>query len=465
MKTDGEDSRRLSAERRLEAEKGVFANEFRSLLKKKGISGEAVQYYENWLAEWGAFLREEDDKKRNEVLAAWLKELMIKSNLRSYQIRQAIRAVRWAHGDILKEKWVRRISWLQIDAALSLREDDVVEVDRRSQEMYEARLRLKDFGPKGQEILMRTFMALRGRNYAYRTETTYLGWGERFIARVEKLGVQATLEQGQLFLESLALEDNVAPTTQKLALSALSFLFREGLGMDDPKFGTFALAAPKRRMPVVLSKDEVRRLLGEMEGTWGLLAELLYGSGMRLMEAIRLRVKDIDFELGMIVVRQGKGRKDRRTTLPRSLEVRLRSHLKEVERLYQEDRRDDLAGVWLPHAGEQKAAIWGKEWNWFWLFPSLRRSVDPRGGFVRRHHVNEVGLQKAVKAAALRAGIAKRVTCHTLRHSFATHLLESGRDIRSVQELLGHEDVRTTEIYTHVLNRPGDVLGSPLDDL
>lgn len=465
MKTDGEESGKVNRRSGLRTTKGVFAKKFRALLEKRGISEGAIAYYEDWLAEWGDFLRKADDGRRSYVLAQWFEGLMGNEGLKSYQIRQAVRSVRWAHGEILREKWVGRVAWDDYETAVRLREDDVVEVDRRSQEMYEARLRLKDFGPKGQEILMRTFMALRGRNYAYRTETTYLGWGERFIARVEKLGVQATLEQGQLFLESLALEDNVAPTTQKLALSALSFLFREGLGMDDPKFGTFALAAPKRRMPVVLSKDEVRRLLGEMEGTWGLLAELLYGSGMRLMEGIRLRVKDIDFELGMIVVRQGKGRKDRRTTLPRSLEVRLRSHLKEVERLYQEDRRDDLAGVWLPHAGEQKAAIWGKEWNWFWLFPSLRRSVDPRGGFVRRHHVNEVGLQKAVKAAALRAGIAKRVTCHTLRHSFATHLLESGRDIRSVQELLGHEDVRTTEIYTHVLNRPGDVLGSPLDDL
>ncbi|MGJ8725020.1 MAG: integron integrase [Roseibacillus sp.] len=385
--------------------------------------------------------------------------------LESYQIHQAIRAVRWAHGEILGETWAKEMDWLMIEGSLGLRDENSSEADRWSLEGYEARLRLKGLGDRSVEILMRAFGALRGRNYAYRTETTYLSWGERFMEQVEGRGVGPTLEQGQLFLEALALERKVAPSTQKLALSALSFLFREGLGMDDPKFGTFALAKGKRRIPVVLSTDEVRRLLGETDGTWGLLAELLYGSGLRLMEGIRLRVKDIDFDLGMIVVREGKGRKDRRTALPKSLEGRLREHLEGIRELYDEDRRDDLAGVWLPHAAERKAPIWAKEWGWFWLFPSQRRSVDPRGGAVRRHHVNEVGLQKTVKAAAMRAGIVKKVSCHTLRHSFATHLLESGRDIRTVQELLGHEDVRTTEIYTHVLNRPGDVMGSPLDDL
>ena len=191
----------------------------------------------------------------------------------------------------------------------------------------------------------------------------------------------------------------------------------------------------------------------------------MYGAGLRLMECVRLRVKDLDFENGLVMVRDGKGRKDRRTPLPRKLEGKLREELERGRILHEEDRANNLAGVWMPGAFERKAPNAGEEWTWFWVFAAQRLSVDPRAQMARRHHVHENGVQKALKKAVGEAGIAKRVTCHTLRHSFATHLLESGRDIRTVQELLGHEDVRTTEIYTHVLNRPGDALGSPLDEL
>ena len=329
----------------------------------------------------------------------------------------------------------------------------------------EEKFRRKGFSEVRVGVLSKVLQALRGRNYSFRTEDTYMGWCVRFLGHEARAASLPTLEEGQLFLEGLALEGGVAPATQKQALSSLVFLFREGLGFDEPKFGGFKLAAEKRKVPVVLSRKELNALFREMEGMWHLMAELLYGSGMRLMEAVRLRVKDVDFENGMIVVREGKGRKDRRVPLPNILEGRLREQLEVGRLLFEKDRAEEIAGVWMPNALERKAPAWGKEWAWFWVFPSQRLSVDPRSNQTRRHHVNENGLQKAIKKAAEQAHLSKKVSCHTLRHSFATHLLESGRDIRTVQELLGHEDVRTTEIYTHALNRPGDALLSPLDSL
>lgn len=451
--------------RRKPISKKDFSREFKNFAMARGASKDSLPFYETWLRKWGRVLREDESgRNRTEIFENWILGLAKDERFEEFQIRQGVRAMRWAHGELLREKWALEFDWMGLEAELMLVMNRGKIVDRVSQENYETRLRAKGLRAPQIEILVRVLLALRGRNYAIRTEETYLRWAERFLLQVKGSGLPTT-EHGQLFLEGLALEGEVAPATQRLALSALVFLFREGLGMDQPMFGSFEVAAPKKRVPVVLSKNEVRALIDELEGTWGLMAELMYGSGLRLMEAVRLRVKDIDFDLGMIMVRQGKGRKDRRTPLPKSLEKRLRAHLREIQVLYEKDRKDSVAGVWMPHALDRKAPNWGKEWSWFWVFAAQKRSVDPRGQKVRRHHVNENGLQKAVKAASLRAGMTKKVSCHTLRHSFATHLLESGRDIRTVQELLGHEDVRTTEIYTHVLNRPGDVMESPLDDL
>ena len=352
--------------------KEEFGIRFRNLLNEKGVSVTAAPFYEFFLQKWGVYLRAHPEELREKLLKDWLKKLNDNSQLESYQIHQAIRAVRWAHGGILQEGWVKHVDWLEFEGFLVLREEGSGEVDQLNLQEYQTRLQSKGFKDDSAEILMRAFVALRGRNYAYRTETTYLAWAERFMSHVKSSGMRPSLEQAQLYLEGLALEGNVAPSTQKLALSALTFLFREGLGMDEPKFGTFALAKPKRRIPVVLSRDEVRSLLREMEGTWGLLSELLYGSGLRLMEGIRLRVKDIDFDLGMIVVRQGKGKKDRRTALPKSAEGRLRAHIESIRVLYDEDRRNNVAGVWLPHAAERKAPCWAKEWGWFWVFASSK---------------------------------------------------------------------------------------------
>jgi len=308
---------------------------------------------------------------------------------------------------------------------------------------------------------------LRSRGYAYRTETSYLKWLARYVifhdgADPAMLGP----EQIQAFLGHLAIERRVAVSTQKQALNALVFFYRQVLGQENFDIGAFARASRPRRIPVVLSQAEVRRLLEAMpQGTWRLLAELLYGSGLRLMEAIRLRILDVDFDHRLLHIRQAKGNKDRVVPLPERLLAPLQERVDAVRLLHERDLAAGHGEVWLPTALARKYPNAPRELRWQYLFPASRLAPDPRSGRVFRHHVHESGLQKHVRRAAREAGIHKRVTCHTLRHSFATHLLASGTDIRTVQELLGHADVNTTMIYTHVLNRPGVAVTSPLDHL
>jgi integron integrase len=307
--------------------------------------------------------------------------------------------------------------------------------------------------------------ALRVRHYAMRTEESYLHWVGRFLDWLERGGGNLEVaEEGEVrgFLEELAVGRGVAAATQNQAFSALLFFFGEVVKRPLEKVD--ALRAKRTtRLPVVLSREEVRRLLGGLEGTMSLIGRLLYGTGMRMMEAIRLRVKDVDFDRHQVIVREGKGSKDRVVMLPETLREPLRDHLDRVRILFHEDRAAALPGVWLPGAYGVKDPKAGERWEWQWVFPSKSVGKDPRSGLRRRHHVHDNGVGKALGVAVRRAGIAKKITAHTLRHSFATHLLEGGADIRTVQELLGHSDVSTTMIYTHVLNRPGVSVRSPLD--
>ncbi len=266
------------------------------------------------------------------------------------------------------------------------------------------------------------------------------------------------------FLTDLAVNGKVAASTQNQAFSALLFLYKEVLQIElDGNIQASRAKAPQH-LPVVLSKAETRRLLAEMTGIHLLMAQILYGCGLRLMECVRLRIKDLDFELHQIVVRDGKGEKDRLTLLPESLTANLERHLRHVRLIYEDDLQDGFGNVYLPFALERKYPNAAHEWGWQWVFPASKRSVDPRSGIERRHHVDESGLQKAIRAAARKAGLVKPVGPHTLRHCFATHLLEAGYDIRTVQELLGHKDLSTTMIYTHVLNRGPQAVRSPLDE-
>ena len=315
------------------------------------------------------------------------------------------------------------------------------------------------------KLLDRVREAMRTAHYSLRTEEAYVGWIRRFILFHAK---RHPLEMGAVevgaFLSHLAIEGHVAAATQNQARNALLYLY--GKILDQPLPPVVGIAPAKRpaRLPVVLDRDEVRSVLAQLDGTRWLMASLLYGSGLRLMECLRLRVKDVEFGAGRLIVRDGKGQVDRVTVLPGLLRGPLQRQVERVDAIHRRDLADGFGRVYLPHALDRKYPAASRSIAWQYVFPGSRRGVDPRDGLVRRHHLAETALQKAVRGAVDRAGLAKPATCHTLRHSFATHLLADGADIRTIQELLGHKDVTTTMIYTHVLNRgPGVV--SPIDRL
>jgi len=307
---------------------------------------------------------------------------------------------------------------------------------------------------------------MRLRHLSPRTERAYLDWMRRFAAfhagrHPRDLGP----EHVTAFLSSLATTGRVAASTQNQALAALLFLYREVLGQDLPWLHDVVRAKTPVRLPVVLARDEVRAVLARLHGTPRLMAALLYGSGLRLLECCRLRVKDVDFARHQLAVRRGKGDKDRLTMLPAALERPLAAHLRAVKQQHDQDLADGAGWVELPGGLSRKLPNAGREWPWQWVFPATRTYVEPATRQRRRHHLHETVMQHAVRRAVLDAGLGKRATCHTFRHSFATHLLEDGSDIRTVQELLGHRDVATTMIYTHVLNRGPAGVKSPVDRL
>jgi len=308
--------------------------------------------------------------------------------------------------------------------------------------------------------------ALRARHYSRRTEQSYCQWVRRYI-HYHGLRHPAELAEPEInaFVTYLAVEERVSASTQTQALSAILFLYRHVLHREVGELSELIRPQTPKRLPVVLSREEVRALLARLEGQDLLIASLLYGAGLRLMECLRLRVLDLDMAHGELIVRSGKGDKDRVTTLPRALEPALREQLRHARAVHVADLSGGWGRVRLPDALARKYPRAPAEWRWQWVFPQQRRWIDRRTGEQGRHHVHPSVVQRAVKDAAERAGIAKHATCHTLRHSFATHLLESGYDIRTIQELLGHSDVKTTMIYTHVLNRGGQGVRSPLDAL
>ena len=306
--------------------------------------------------------------------------------------------------------------------------------------------------------------ALRVRHYSYRTEQAYLGWIRRYLGfHHERDPAKMGEDEINAFLTHLAIRGRVTPSTQNQALSALLFLYQRVLRKPLPRVEDVVRARRRQRLPVVLSRDEVRRVLGFMEGTPKLVAELLYGSGLRLLECLRLRVKDVDLALGQILVRDAKGGRDRITVLPRSLVPDLERQLRFVARSHDLDMASGNGSVEMPAALARKYPNACFELTWKYVFPASRRGQDPRTGVERRHHLHESVIQREMRQAVRKAGIRKHATPHTLRHSFATHLLESGYDIRTIQDLLGHKDVKTTMTYTHVLNRGGRGVVSPLD--
>jgi integron integrase len=315
-------------------------------------------------------------------------------------------------------------------------------------------------------LLDRVRNVIRCKHYSIRTEQTYVDWIKRYIYFHHK---QHPEEMGEehisAFLTHLAVDRKVAGSTQNQALCALVFLYCEVLKKEIGKFEDFIRAKRPQKLPVVFTRQEVKQVLLQLDGVRWLLGQLLYGAGLRVMECVRLRVKDVDFGYDQIVVRDGKGNKDRVTMLPAIIGQGLQRHLQKVKKIHKLDLKAGFGAVYLPYALERKYRNANRSWSWQYVFPAARRSIDPRSGIERRHHISENVPQRAVRKAIRNSGIAKAGSCHSLRHSFATHLLEAGYDIRTVQELLGHKDVSTTMIYTHVLNKGGKGVKSPGDTL
>ncbi len=319
--------------------------------------------------------------------------------------------------------------------------------------------------PKPKKLLDQVRDRIRLKGYSIRTEHTYVQWIRRYILFHNKQHPKDLNEQHIAeFLTHLAREQNVAPSTQNQALSALLFLYREVLHIEINADFNLLSANTTKNLPTVLTPAEAQKLIRLLTGEYQLIAKLLYGSGLRVMECVRLRVKDLDFEYRTITVRDGKGNKDRVTVMPESLIPDLKEHIERLRLQYKSDRARGSAGVSLPTRLDLKYPTYAREWPWYYLFPAHYFSTDPRNGKTLRHHLHPSAVQKAIRKVVKKAGFNKRITPHTLRHSFATHLLERGYDIRTVQELLGHKDVRTTMIYTHVLQRGGLAVRSPLDD-
>ncbi|WP_025322747.1 integron integrase [Deferrisoma camini] len=449
----------------------TFWKRYRNVLGNEGIRGKAADWCvrrAQHFVRYGTGGKIAD--RSPEDVRAYFSRYLTKPTLEAWQVGQWVDAVRLLY-TMLNTPWASGFEWERWKEPHLHFPDTIERYTRRGAlAVPESARRFRDT-PQGfgvvdrfPEAFRRLRRELRSRHYSIRTEDSYENWVRRFLTfsegtTLDELGAEKVRD----YLGYLAEVRKVSASTQTQALCALAFFFDKVLERPLGDLGDFSKARQRRRLPTVLSRSEVERLLAELSGTHALVAGLLYGSGLRLMEALRLRVKDLDFDRRQIVVRDGKGAKDRITVFPERYLEPFRAHLARARRLFEADRANRIPGVYIWPALARKYPSAGTEWPWQWVFPSSKLSTDPRSGIVRRHHIHEAGVQKAVRLAAKRAGIAKPVSPHTLRHSFATHMLEAGSDIRTVQELLGHADVSTTMIYTHVLNRPGLAVRSPAD--
>ncbi len=449
---------------------------FNDLLDKRHIKQSAKQYYAKHVESFKEFL---GDRSFSDVsdkdLTVFLDQAGRDTRMKDWQFRQMLDGLKMMLVDILELEWAKRFEWGRwTDASYTInfnhhtikREPipNELKVDNLGDDKSINRVETVEKNYPG--LIDKLVSSIRVRQMAMRTEISYSNWANRFLSGLNGKSLDSLGDEDvQEFLTSLVMSNNVSPATQSLALSAISYLYTQVLDLPLGQL-EFAKSKRTRKLPVVLTTDEMRRLLAELNGTAGLMAGLMYGSGMRLMECVRLRIKDVNFEQDLLIIRDGKGGKDRIVPLPLKYQDALREHLKFRKTQHAGDLDAGYGEVFMPHGLLKKYPAQAKSLAWQYVFASTRISTDQRSGKTRRHHLHETSLQKHIRKAAIAAGIHKPVSTHVLRHSFATHLLESGTDIRTVQELLGHADVSTTMIYTHVLNRPGVApVKSPADRL
>ena len=435
-----------------------FWDAFKACLEENRIRPDRSSFYVKWAQAFvdvlpGKKLR---DRSREDI-ESFLEDLRNRPGIEEWQVRQAEHSMKILYQEFLP-------GYVPAQTSAPPRSDPATGT-RSKNNPFRDRVVPGEVERLFSPLLHALRTEIRGRHYSIRTETAYLDWVRRFIAfygYADPKSMDGTVEVKE-YLDFLAMEREVAASTQNQALNALVFFFKNALHKPFGEMDAFVRAKRPQRLPEVMTKEEVQALFAQMEGVTALMAGLIYGGGLRLMECLRLRVKDIDFARRQILVRDGKGQKDRITMLADRFSEPLKSQLERARAVYEADRAQGTSEVYIWPALARKYPNSGREWIWQYVFPAKSLSVDPRSGKVRRHHIHESLVQKAVKSAALRSGVTKKVSCHTLRHSFATHLLEAGYDIRTVQELLGHADVSTTMIYTHVLNRPGLSVRSPAD--
>ncbi|MEA3489862.1 MAG: integron integrase [Candidatus Omnitrophota bacterium] len=421
--------------------------EFQKFLSSRRLVSEKnVSYYAYWVTKFLAFSNNKRDLSQDLQIREFLNHLRAQKDIADWQVQQA-------------------------EQALQLYIENFLNDDTSKSRSFSSSLQKEKTHYDFSETLSKTREAIRIKHYSYKTERSYIDWVKRFYdytLNVEKKDVHTYgLDSSDIrnFLSHLAVKKRVSSSTQNQAFNALLFLFRDVLKIELGDLSKTVRAKRGVKLPVVLSVEEVQELFKHVKGKNLLILQLLYGSGLRLMEVARLRIKDIDFDSNLIFVRSGKQDKDRSTMLPQYVKNKLRLHLQEVKSLHEKDLEAGYGEVYLPDALERKYPNAAKDWCWQYVFPAVNLSVDPRSGKVRRHHTGEKSIQNSVKTAAQKAGIAKHVTVHTLRHSFATHLLINGVNIREIQELLGHKNVETTMIYTHVLRNMANVPKSPLDNI
>ena len=431
------------------------------LFLKKLVPEKNITYYAYWANQYLAFSKSLNNVGSDDTIRLFIESLHNRPNINEWQIQQARRAAQ-----IYLNYFIDK----QSQSSNNTKPPDLLNTSSTPQHYSITQESQEAAAITPEMIILKLQEAIRVKHYSLSTERTYIDWVKRFL-NYTGAGEKATLTKNpdsqsiKEFLTHLAIKKNVSASTQNQAFNALLFLFRNVFKIEPGDLTATIRAKRGPKLPVVLTVEEVKSLFTCMEGKQLLMAQIIYGAGLRLMELTRLRVKDIDFGAGLILVRAAKGDKDRSTILPQSVRENLQKHLMKINTLHEQDIAKGFGEVYLPDALSRKYPKAGKEWIWQYVFPSSKLSVDPRSSIVRRHHVDETSIQKSVAAASRKAGIPKQVSVHTLRHSFATHLLMNGVNIREIQELLGHKNVETTMIYTHVMRDMANAPKSPLDIL